>query len=245
MCEKWNLPPSPFLSGPDPTHPADPTHSLPATFSIFPTVFFSPSPSGISNLVIWDPTASYFELISSCFPFMSLNQPVDVTWSAIADAWQVLVIPLKCSVFLFCFPRAAPRASAPSLFANASKLPRPRDNATSLVPSSIVLIIWRRWFARGWEKNVVLDDIQFHLVLFRGVQLQNNLGSKTRKNKYGTLFMAFKKKKLSFQLWQSFYWQTVTSMDVISVKNTQNAAFNEVKSYVCSATVKLIEAWGF
>ena len=36
-------------------------------------------------------------------------------------------------------------------------------------------------FARGWKKNVVLDDIQFHLVLFRGVQLQNNLGSKTRK----------------------------------------------------------------
>ena len=28
--------------------------------------------------------------------------PVDVTWSAIADAWQVLVIPLKCSVFLSC-----------------------------------------------------------------------------------------------------------------------------------------------
>jgi len=28
--------------------------------------------------------------------------PVDVTWSAIAEAWQLLVIALKCSFFFFC-----------------------------------------------------------------------------------------------------------------------------------------------
>ena len=57
------------------------------------------------GLSSWISRVSFILQWVSDRPFANISKwshfklwPVDVTWSAIADAWQVLVIPLKCSV---------------------------------------------------------------------------------------------------------------------------------------------------
>ena len=46
---------------------------------------------------IWPSFCQHIKVV----PF-DVTWPVDVTWSAIADAWQLLMIALKCSVFRSC-----------------------------------------------------------------------------------------------------------------------------------------------